>query len=146
MKLEYISKSMEYDSQGLPMRLRVTLGNIEGGTYPVFLPHSVSNLTNQELFSLAMEVIYEENFPHRFEKEKFLEHERVLEEYKSEIVRVKEDSKAGTEENTEMIKLATLTLNDVLMQIEDLLETKEGEKHEVTGIIEETNRGGATDE
>ena len=71
MKLEYGHKSQEYDASGSASTTKVTLVNAEGATIPVHLPADKINLSNTELLELALEIIYQENFPNRAEKEKF---------------------------------------------------------------------------
>jgi hypothetical protein len=71
MKLEYGSKSQEYDASGTASTTKVTLVNADGANVPIFLPPDKIDLSNTELLELALEVIYQENFPNRAEKEKF---------------------------------------------------------------------------
>ncbi|OPX53788.1 DUF1366 domain-containing protein, partial [Oceanospirillum multiglobuliferum] len=49
----------------------VTLGNVENSHVPILLLGDKTTLSNQELFDLAMEKFYQENFPQRAENEKF---------------------------------------------------------------------------
>lgn len=71
MKLEYGHKSQEYDASGSASTTKVTLMNAEGANIPVHLPADKISLSNTELFELALEALYQENFPNRAEKEKF---------------------------------------------------------------------------
>lgn len=71
MKLEYGSKSQEYDASGTASATKVTLINADGAIVPIFLPPDKIDLSNTELLELALEVIYQENFPQRAENEKF---------------------------------------------------------------------------
>ena len=71
MKLEYGHKSQEYDASGSASTTKVTLVNAEGATIPVHLQADKIILSNTELLELALEIIYQENFPNRAEKEKF---------------------------------------------------------------------------
>ena len=71
MKFEYGSKSQEYDASGSASTTKVTLINADGAIVPIFLPPDKIALSNTELFELALEVIYQENFPQRAENEKF---------------------------------------------------------------------------
>lgn len=70
MKLEYISKSLEYLNNE-PTKTRVLLGNSEGAYYPIFLDKEAINKTDAELFQQALNAVYEQNFSGRAEKEKF---------------------------------------------------------------------------
>ena len=71
MKFEYGSKSQEYDASGSASATKVTLVNSDGASVPIFLPPDVVDRSNSELLELALEVIYQENFPMRAENEKF---------------------------------------------------------------------------
>ena len=67
MKLEYGTKSLEYDGSGTASTTKVTLVNSDGAYVPVFLPADKIGLSNTELFEMALEVLYQENFPNRAE-------------------------------------------------------------------------------
>lgn len=71
MKFEYGSKSQEYDASGTASATKVMLANSDGASIPIFLPPEKIDLSNTELLKLALEVIYQENFPQRAENEKF---------------------------------------------------------------------------
>ncbi|MCE2265864.1 DUF1366 domain-containing protein [Streptococcus thermophilus] len=71
MKFEYDSKSKEYDASGAAYATKVVLKNRDGAYVPVFLPVEKIDLSNTELLTEALEVIYQENFPQRAENEKF---------------------------------------------------------------------------
>ncbi|HEM9634167.1 TPA: DUF1366 domain-containing protein [Streptococcus agalactiae] len=71
MKFTFTSKSQEFDETGQPSSTKVILGNTDGALVPVFLNAEKINLSNTELLNLALEKIYEENFPQRAENEKF---------------------------------------------------------------------------
>ena len=71
MKLEFQGKSLTYNLDGSLKGTVVTLGHMDGGHLPVVLPGDKTALSNQELFVLAMEQHYQENFPNRAENEKF---------------------------------------------------------------------------
>lgn len=71
MKLEYGSKSQEYDASGTASTTKVTLVNADGANVPIFLPPDKIDSSNTELLELALEVIYQENFPNRAENDKF---------------------------------------------------------------------------
>ncbi|MDU7500266.1 MAG: DUF1366 domain-containing protein, partial [Streptococcus thermophilus] len=63
MKFEYDSKSKEYDASGAAYATKVVLRNRDGAYVPVFLPIDKIDLSNTELLTEALEVIYQENFP-----------------------------------------------------------------------------------
>lgn len=73
MKLSFNSKSQEIGLDGTISGTRVVLSNNEGGFLPVMLPADKISLSNSELEELALDVIYQENFPQRAENEKFAE-------------------------------------------------------------------------
>lgn len=62
MKLEFLSKSLDYKG-GEPYKTRVVLGNSEGVIYPAFFDPDFVSKESGELFKLALEQIYQENFP-----------------------------------------------------------------------------------
>lgn len=139
-KLEFFAKSQEYDQTGRASGTKVMLGTADGGLLPVFLPPDVIDLSNSELYELAMEQHYQINFPQRAENEKFLEHENALQEHRDEISRIKEEAlaqiRAENEKISQMVKTVTLVLNRVLMRIpidgEEEVDDAESETIETT--------------
>lgn len=99
--LEFFSKSQEYDGAGKAFATKVILVNNEGASVPIFLSAEVIDLPNSELYTLAMDKHYQDNFPQRFEKEKFSEHEQALEENKREISEFKAEVLAGLKDYQE---------------------------------------------
>ena len=73
MKLSFNSKSQEIGLDGSIVGTRVILTNGDGAFYPVMLPADKIGLPNGELERLALDVIYQENFPQRSENEKLAE-------------------------------------------------------------------------
>ena len=73
MKLSFNSKTQEFGLDGSIVGTRVVLANNEGGFLPVMLPADKISLSNSELEELALEVVYQENFPQRAENEKISE-------------------------------------------------------------------------
>lgn len=71
MKLEYGTKSQEFDASGTASATKVVLTNSDGAIVPILLPADKISLSNTELFELALEALYQENFPNRAETEKF---------------------------------------------------------------------------
>ena len=71
MKLEYGTKSQEFDASGKESATKVTLVNSDGAIVPILLPADKISLSNTELFEMALETLYQENFPNRAETEKF---------------------------------------------------------------------------
>lgn len=101
MKLKFGSKSQEFAVDGTVTGTKVTLTNDDGGFLPVMLPADKISLSNAELEELALEVVYQENFPQRAENEKFAGITKELASYK---------------ENSEV---AQATLLDVVTQLYD---------------------------
>ena len=48
---------------------KVTLINANGAIVPIWLPADKISLSNTELFELALEALYQENFPNRAEND-----------------------------------------------------------------------------
>lgn len=113
MKLSFNSKSQEIGLDGSVTGTRVVLSNNDGGFYPVMLPADKISLSNTELEELALEVIYQENFPQRAENEKFNEIGEKIAKYDEMI----EKMQKAIDDSEKMTKLATATLNDVLNHI-----------------------------
>ena len=97
MKLEYGTKSLEYDGSGAVSATKVTLVNSSGAIVPILLPADKISLSNTELFELALEALYQENFPLRAEKEKFNQVEAQLKQNKEMATKVEQ----ATVENKE---------------------------------------------
>lgn len=117
MKFEYESKSKEYDASGAAYATKVVLKNRDGAYVPVFLPVEKIDLSNTELLELALEVIYQENFPQRAENEKFNELNEKIKEYEAL-------NKKATETIAKMEE-ASSTAQATLMTIIDKLYEKE---------------------
>lgn len=73
MKLKFSSKSQEFEVDGTVKGTKVILANDDGAVYPVMLEAEKISLSNSELEVLALEVVYQENFPQRAENEKISE-------------------------------------------------------------------------
>lgn len=134
MKFEYGSKSQEYDASGTASATKVMLVNSDGASVPIFLPPDKIDLSNTELLELALEVIYQENFPMRAENEKF----NTLGEKIAEYDKLIEKAMLTTDKmETQMTKqqeqssMAQVTLISVIFKLyekglltdEDLAET-----------------------
>lgn len=101
MKLTFGSKSQEFEMDGTVKGTKVVLTNDEGAVYPVLLEADKISLSNTDLEKLALDVVYQENFPQRAENEKFDEITKELANYK---------------ENSEV---AQSTLLDIVAQLYD---------------------------
>lgn len=82
MKLTFSSKSQEFEVDGTVKGTKVILSNDDGAIHPVLFPADKISLSNAELEELALDVIYQENFPQRAENEKFAEITKDLTSYK----------------------------------------------------------------
>ena len=103
MKLEYGSKSQEFDASGATSATKVTLVNADGAIVPILLPADKIGLSNTELFEMALEVLYQENFPNRAETEKFSKVDEQLKQNKEMAVKVEQ----ATVENKENLDAAS---------------------------------------
>lgn len=106
MKLEYGSKTLEYDASGTASTTKVTLANADGANVPIFLPADKINLSNTDLFELALEALYQENFPQRAENEKFNKVDEQLKKNKEMTARLEQ---AGTENKENLDTVSTIT-------------------------------------
>lgn len=113
MKLKFGSKSQEFDQDGTVKGTKVTLTNDDGGFLPVMLPADKIELSNAELEKLALEVVYQENFPQRAENEKFNEIGEKIAKYDEMI----EKMQKAIDDSEKMTKLATATLNGLINQM-----------------------------
>ena len=123
MKFEYESKSKEYDASGAASATKVILRNRDGAYVPVFLPVDKIDLSNTELLTEALEVIYQENFPQRAENEKFNELDEKIKEYEA-LSKKATDTIAKMEEQIKKQQDASNTAQVTLMDIVDKLYDK----------------------
>ena len=109
MKLEYGTKSLEYDGSGAVSATKVTLVNANGANVPILLPADKIGLSNTELFELALEALYQENFPNRAENEKFNKVAQELQKNK-EVADKTEQAVTETKENLDTVSAITEVL------------------------------------
>lgn len=109
MKFEFGSKSLEYDGSGAVSSTKVTLVNSAGANVPVFLPADKISLSNTELFELALDVIYQENFPQRAENERFSKVDQELQKNKEAAAQA-EQAVTETKENLDTVSAITEVL------------------------------------
>ena len=109
MKLEYGTKSQEFDASGKESATKVTLVNADGAIVPILLPADKISLSNTELFELALEDLYQENFPQRAEKEKFNQVEAQLQQNKEMAAKV-EQATTENKENLDTVSAITEVL------------------------------------
>ena len=113
MKLKFSSKSQEFETDGTVKCTKVTLTNNDGAFYPVMLPADKISLSNAELEELALEVVYQENFPQRAENDKFNEIGNKIAKYDEMI----EKMQKAIDDSEKMNQLVTATLNDLINQM-----------------------------
>ena len=132
MKLKFSSKSQEFEQDGTVKGTKVTLTSDDGAFYPVMLPADKISLSNAELEELALEVVYQENFPRRAENEKFNEIGEKIVKYDEMIVKMQ----ATIDKSEKMTQLATATVNEMINK----MYPDEGSTNGATkGTINETN-------
>ena len=109
MKLEYGTKSLEYDGSGAVSATKVTLVNADGAIVPILLPADKVSLSNTELFEMALETLYQENFPNRAETEKFNKVDEQIQKNK-EMTAKMEQATTENKENLETVSAITEVL------------------------------------
>lgn len=110
MKLEYGTKSQEFDASGKESATKVTLVNADGAIVPILLPADKISLSNTELFELALEALYQENFPQRAENEKFSKVNQELQKNKEMATKV-EQATTENKENLDTVSAITEVLS-----------------------------------
>ena len=136
-KLEYKGKSQEYDyGTGLPSATKVILGTDAGAFVPILLAADKINLSNTELYELAMQQLYEENFPNKAENEKFSAVDEKMEE-------IEKRSKANEDKFADMegkFKVMMGTMGDLVLKYqESLLSDEESDQEESEETHETTD-------
>lgn len=114
MKLEYRTKSQEFDASGTASATKVTLVNSDGAIVPILLPADKIGLSNTELFEMALEVLYQENFPNRAENEKFSKVAQELQKNKEMATKV-EQAATENKENLDTVSAITEVLSAVVV-------------------------------
>ena len=109
MKLEYGTKSQEFDASGTASATKVTLVNADGAIVPILLPADKISLSNTELFELALEALYQENFPNRAETEKFNKVDEQIQK-NQEMTAKMEQATVENKENLDTVSAITEVL------------------------------------
>ena len=109
LKLEFGEKSLDY-LNGEVHRLRVVLKNDDGVYYPVFFEPDKINLSDAELYQMALEVNYQKNSSGRAEDERF----NIIGEKIAEIDQAVERAKAQHAQMEEMTKTTTTFVNELI--------------------------------
>lgn len=122
MKLEFISKSLEYLNSD-PYRTKVVLGNSEGAFYPIYFDKDAISKSDAELFSLASEKIYQDNFPNRAETEKFNVIDKMIEEATQTLGKMNEQVQLSTASRSAFLKVVMALYGKGLLIDEDFVQT-----------------------
>ena len=109
MKLEYGTKSQEFDASGTASATKVTLVNADGAIVPILLLADKISLSNTELFEMALETLYQENFPNRAETEKFNKVDEQIQKNK-EMTAKMEQATTENKENLDTVSAITEVL------------------------------------
>lgn len=129
MKFKFLTKSTEWLGSS-PHRTIVVVGNDEGATIPYSFDKEVINLSDSELFDMAMEKMYQENFPNRAEDEKFNEIGKrlakiddITEEATKNLEKVKAQVTLSASSRVAFLQVVTTLYGKGLLTDEDLLQT-----------------------
>lgn len=122
MKLEFISKSLDYLNSD-PYRTKVVLGNSEGAFYPIYFDKDAIGKPDVELLNLALEKIYQDNFPNRAENEKFNVIDKMIEEATQTLGKMNEQVQLSTASRSAFLQTVMTLYGKGLLTDEDLLQT-----------------------
>lgn len=129
MRLKFGNKSLEY-TQGEHPKTRVLLINDEGAMYPIYFDKEAIDKSDAELFELALEKIYQDNFPNRAEDEKFNEIGKrlakvddIAEEATKNLEKVKEQVTVSASSRAAFLQVVMTLYGKGLLTDEDLLQT-----------------------
>ena len=122
MKLEFISKSLDYLNND-PYRTKVVLGNSEGAFYPIYFDKDAISKSDVELFTLASEKIYQDNFPNRAETEKFNVIDKMIEEATQTLGKMNEQVQLSTASRSAFLQTVMTLYGKGFLEDEDLLQT-----------------------
>ncbi|NQN94039.1 DUF1366 domain-containing protein [Streptococcus suis] len=129
MKFKFLTKSTEWLGSS-PHRTIVVVGNEEGATIPYSFNKEAINLSDSELFDMAMEKMYQENFPNRAEDEKFNEIGKrlakidgITEEATTNLEKVKEQVTMSASSRAAFLQIVMTLYGKGLLTDEDLLQT-----------------------
>ncbi|HEM4265685.1 TPA: DUF1366 domain-containing protein [Streptococcus suis] len=129
MRLKFGNKSLEY-TQGEHPKTRVLLINDEGAMYPIYFDKEAIDKSDAELFELALEKIYQDNFPNRAEDEKFnaigkrlAKVDDIAEEATKNLEKVKEQVTMSASSRAAFLQVVMALYGKGLLTDEDLLQT-----------------------
>ncbi|MDW8754145.1 DUF1366 domain-containing protein, partial [Streptococcus suis] len=116
--------------QGEHPKTRVLLINDEGAMYPIYFDKEAIDKADAELFELALEKIYQDNFPNRAEDEKFNEIGKrlakvddIAEEATKNLEKVKEQVTMSASSRAAFLQIVMTLYGKGLLTDEDLLQT-----------------------
>ncbi|HEP1833992.1 TPA: DUF1366 domain-containing protein [Streptococcus suis] len=129
MKFKFLTKSTEWLGSS-PHRTIVVVGNEEGASIPYAFDKEAINLSDSELFDMAMEKMYQENFPNRAEDEKFnaigkrlAKIDDITEEATKNLEKVKEQVTMSASSRAAFLQIVMTLYGKGLLTDEDLLQT-----------------------
>ena len=129
MRLKFGNKSLEYTQAEYP-KTRVLLINDEGAMYPIYFGKEAIDKSDAELFDLALEKIYQDNFPNRAEDEKFNEIGKrlakvddIIEKATKNLEKIKEPVKLSASSRLAFLKIMTLLYEKGILTDEELFKT-----------------------
>lgn len=129
MRLKFGNKSLEYIQAEYP-KTRVLLINDEGAMYPIYFSREAIDKSDAELFELALEKIYQDNFPNRAEDEKFNEIGKrlakvddITEEATQNLEKIEEQVKLSASSRLSFLKIMTLLYEKGILTDEELFAT-----------------------
>lgn len=93
MKLKFGTKSQEFDASGEASYTKVILINDEEARYPVYLEADKITLSNSELEKLALQKVYEDNFPNKATDDRFKAIQEQTEKAQAEYAEVQKSLK-----------------------------------------------------
>ncbi|WP_044686626.1 DUF1366 domain-containing protein, partial [Streptococcus suis] len=117
-------------TQGEHPKTRVLLINDEGAMYPIYFDKEAIDKSDAELFELALEKIYQDNFPNRAEDEKFnaigkrlAKVDDIAEEATKNLEKVKEQVTMSASSRAAFLQIVMTLYGKGLLTDEDLLQT-----------------------
>ena len=129
MRLKFGNKSLEYTQAEYP-KTRVLLINDEGAMYPIYFDREAIDKSDAELFDLASEKIYQDNFPNRAENEKFnaigerlAKVDDITESATKNLEKIKEQVKLSASSRLSFLKIMTLLYEKGILTDEELFAT-----------------------
>lgn len=145
-KLVYQSKSQDYDMDNKPSYTRVILSNPEGAYIPVLLPAEYITKSTQDLLDAALDKLYEENFPMRFQDERFKEYDSVIkkiyDKYR-ELEQVVDEYRATSLEAQQMmLDISSKMLEEGVIEYEDSVSNPPSNNDDTSSNVSDSKDNG----